>query len=121
SLCGCHIHHRNTETIAMSASFLTTARPKNAAIAWAYGDCLYVEIPHKDTSMPPVIVRYHRTAMGLADALGILIEHAEAPYSRPTRDVNAGHPAIKQVKSKVTASEDQREAARLALRKLGLL
>ncbi|MDE2106691.1 MAG: hypothetical protein KGL39_56270 [Patescibacteria group bacterium] len=104
----------------MTATTLTTARPPRAAIAWVHGEAIYVEIPHKDNG-PPFIVRYHKTTTGLADALNILIEHAEAPYSRPTRDINAGHPAIKQVKSKVVASEDQREAARLALRKLGLL
>lgn len=104
----------------MTATFATTARPPRAAIAWTHGDNIFVEMPHKDTSQPPVIVRYRKTVDGLASALNILVEHADTPYSRPVADPNANHPAITR-KSKVNATESQREAARLALRKLGLL
>lgn len=105
----------------MNATALSTARPPRAAIAWATRDNLFVEIPHKDPSLPPYICRYPRTAVGLASALNILIEHAEATANRPLRDINANHPAIKHAKATVPATEDQREAARVLLRKMGLV
>lgn len=106
----------------MSASTLTSARPPHAAIAWATKDALYVEIPHKLPGNPPFIVRYRKSTDGLAQALNILLEHADAPYTRPPVDPNAAHPAIKRAKlSAPNASEDQREAARRALAKIGIL
>lgn len=102
----------------MTATTLTTARPPRAAIAWVHGEAIYVEIPHKDGGAP-FIVRYHKTTTGLADALNILIEHADAPT--PIRDPNANHPAIRRSKTTVAATESQREAAREMLKKMGLV
>ena len=97
----------------MSASFITTARPPKAAIAWATKDALFVEIPCKDG--PPYVARYHRTAEGLALALNVLIEHED----RGTRSIARDHPKVRYVGVPKPAFTDaQRAAASEALAKV---
>ncbi len=56
-------------------TYAKSARPGNAAIAWATKDAIFVEIPSK--SGPPYVARYARDVHGLAAALNIVIEHAD--------------------------------------------
>ena len=94
-------------------TFATTARPTKAAIAWATKDGIFVEVPHKDG--PPLIVRYHRTAEGLALALNVLIEHED----RGTRSIARDHPKVRYVGVPKPAFTDaQRAAASEALAKV---
>ena len=94
-------------------SFAPTARPKNAAIAWATRDGLFVEIPC--VNGPPYIARYHRTAEGLALALNVLIEHED----RGTRSIARDHPKVKYVGvPKPQFTDAQRAAAGEALAKV---
>lgn len=87
----------------------TTARPANAAIAWATKDAIFVEYPVKGGG-PPYIVRYHKTAAGLAAALNILIEN-----SAPAAQSPANHPAIKR---KGAGSAAQQELAADVVRRM---
>ena len=100
----------------MSDTFAPTARPANAAIAWATPKELFCEIPCRNG--PPYIIREHRTAEGLARILGVLIDHAEKPSHGRARTVPASHPAIRR--PAVTFDETEREAARAALKKAGI-
>jgi len=98
----------------MSATTASTARPTKAAIAWVQGNDLFVELPTK--SGVPYICKYKRTLEGLTAALNILIENSDAlPPTGPT--VAQPHPSVRKVAS---FSEDQREAARGILKKMGI-
>lgn len=93
--------------------------PPNAAIAWATKDNLFVQMATPNG--PPVIVRFKKTIDGLAAGLGILIEDS-APAPRRLANasqISADHPIIKRPKPKY--SETEREAAREALKKAGIL
>lgn len=102
-------------------SSLSSFIPPKAAIAWVFRGELFVQYPHKDPTQPPCIIREKATVMNLAKVLGIMVEY-------PAQDQPMlNHPATKTVrdavvaKSKVDATEEQREAARATLRKMGLL
>lgn len=97
----------------MSASACSTARPSHAAIAWATKDAIYVEIPC--IGGPPYITRYHKTEAGLAAALNIICEHPEVQ----TRTIARSHPKLRRVGP--TFDESEREAARAALKKAGII
>lgn len=107
----------------MTDHILRTARPPKCAIAWATPDAIYCEIPSA-TGDAPFIIREKRSLQGLAKALNILVEHAEAPLLR-SEDPNAGHEAIKKVepsKAKVSATwatQEQRNKTLEVLRKMG--
>ena len=75
----------------MTDTYASTAKPPQAATAWATRDGLFVEYPMK-AGGPPYIVRFKRTIEGLAAALNILIEHAEPASPKPAK-----HPAVKRV------------------------
>lgn len=108
---------------------LRTARPPKAVIAWATADAIFFEVPHKEGG-PPFVVRERRSLEGLARALNVMIEHAEAPLRR---DPNEGNGSIqklpigvanavtgKPVKQTATwATDEQRERTRELLRKMG--
>lgn len=96
----------------MTASSAPSGRPPSTAIAWATKDALFVEIPCRDG--PPYITRYPRTADGLAKALNVLVKNESKGGTTILRE----HPKIaKNVKA---FSEDQRERARAALKKVGI-
>ena len=98
----------------MTTSLARTARPASAAIAWVQGDRLFVELP---TRMGvPYICTYKRTLEGLTAALNILIENSDALPPSPQTSVGP-HPSVRKVAS---FSEDQREAARGILKKMGI-
>ena len=59
----------------MSDTYATTARPRRAAIAWAYKNEVYCEIPCK--AGPPYIIREKCTVNGLARVLSVLIENQD--------------------------------------------
>lgn len=107
----------------MTDHVLRTARPPNVAIAWATKDAIFVEVPSANGGAP-FIVRERRSLAGLAKALNILVEHAEAPLVRH-ESLNNGHTEIKKIepaKAKATttwASDQQRERTREILRKMG--
>ena len=100
----------------MTDTFADTARPANAAIAWATKDAVFVELPSR--AGPVYVVRYPRTAEGLANALNVLIDNPERPSNGKARTVPAKHPAIRRPAVEFTESE--REAARAALKKAGI-
>lgn len=90
-------------------TFAKTARPEGCAIAWATKTEIFVEIPCKDA--PPMIVRYHKTTKGLAEALNVMVENeAKAPTYLAT------HPKVRRPVGNY--SPDMREAARNALKRL---
>ena len=93
--------------------FATSARPTRAAIAWATADSIFVEIPCGD--LPPYITRYHKTAAGLQAALNILLENPETE----TRTIARSHPKLRKVGP--TFDESERQAARDALKKAGII
>lgn len=99
----------------MTGFTASTARPPSAAIAWVQGDRLFVELP-THTGVP-YICTYKRTLEGLTAALNILIENSDAlpPSAQPS--MAQPHPAVQKVAS---FSEDQREAARNILKKMGI-
>ena len=98
----------------MGATVAATARPANAAVAWVQDDRLFVELPTK--SGTPYVIAYKRTLEGLTAALNILIENSEALPPSPQTSVGP-HPSVRKVAS---FSEDQREAARRILKKMGI-
>lgn len=110
----------------MSDHTLRTARPPTCAIAWATTDAIFCEIPSKQGGAP-FIIREKLCLSGLAKALNVLVEHAEAPLIRHEK-LNSGHEGITKVepappgKPKVTATwatDAQRDKTREILRKLG--
>ena len=94
-------------------TYALTARPPGTAIAWATKDGIFVEIPCKDG--PPFIVRYHKTTLGLQQALNVLVENPE-PASR---QVQATHPKITRPTANYT--DDQRAKARDILKRLKIV
>jgi hypothetical protein len=101
----------------MTDSVASTARPATAAIAWATARDLFVEIPSR--SGPPYIARYARTAEGLAQALNVLIDHAEAPSRGRVTATPSAHPAIKRSASRGTKDYSPADAEEI-LAKLGV-
>lgn len=110
----------------MTDHILRTARPPTCAIAWATKDAIFCEIPSKQGGAP-FVIREKLSLSGLARALNVLTDHAEAPLIRH-ENLNAGHTDIKKVdpappgKAKVSATwaTDQQRAKTLeVLRKLG--
>lgn len=97
----------------MTAQAASTARPPSTAIAWATRDGLFVEYSVKDG--PPLIVRFRKTADGLAAALNILLEHPSAE----TYNVARTHPKTK-FGPKASFTDEQRAGAREVLKKLGI-
>ena len=96
--------------------FAATARPATAAIAWCTPRELFVEIPSR--AGPPYIARYPRTAEGLAQALNVLIDHAEAPSRGRVTQTPAAHPAIRRL---ARGTKDYSpDAASEVLAKLGI-
>ncbi len=90
-------------------TFAASAHPAGCAIAWATKNEILVEIPC--AKGPPYIVRYKRTAKGLAEALNVMVKNeAKATYSL------VDHPAVRR--PIVGFSDSQREQARLALKRL---
>lgn len=96
----------------MNATAATTARPTQAAIAWATRDNLFCEIPCKDG--PPLIVRYPLTAEGLRTALNILVASPET-----THRTISPHPATRFSAS--PASDAEREGVRALLKGLKII
>lgn len=96
-------------------TFAKTAKPANAAIAWATKDSIFVEIPSKVG--PPYIARYKKTVQGLTAALNILIEHPQPASPKPSPLPTILRPA-KPGKPTVNASDATRQAAAEAVRKL---
>ena len=94
------------------ADYALTARPPQAAIAWATRDAIFVEMP--TAAGPPYICRYPKSTEGLIAALNILIENPEAA----PRTIPASHPAIRR--PKVEFAEAEREGVRGVLKKLGI-
>ena len=99
----------------MTDAIARTARPASAAIAWVQGDRLFVELPTR--TGVPYICTYKRTLEGLTAALNILIENSEALPPTPRTADAKPHPSVRKVAS---FSEDQREAARGILKKMGI-
>ena len=99
----------------MNATAASSARPPSAAIAWATKSELFVEIPSRIG--PPLIVRYRKTIEGLAEALNILIEHAEAAPRSVPRTV-PGLTKAPAPSRTPWATEDQRAKARELLKRL---
>lgn len=98
--------------------FATTARPATAAIAWCTPRELFVEIPSRVG--PPYIARYPRTAEGLASALNVLIDHAEAPLrGKAATATPSAHPAIRRSATRGTKDYSP-DAASEVLAKLGI-
>jgi hypothetical protein len=98
----------------MSAQALTTARPPRAAIAWAHGDSIFVEIPCKGAV--PYITRYRKTAEGLAAALNII---CETPEVESRTLVQVAHPSIRRPKP--VFDEAERQGVRDVLKKLNVI
>lgn len=86
----------------MTATAAKTARPATAAIAWATADGIMIEYPVKN-SPHNYIVRYPKTAEGLAQALNLLIENP-APNLTPLPN----HPAVQVAASTKAARERKR-------------
>ena len=96
--------------------FAASARPATAAIAWCTPRELFDEIPSR--AGPPYIARYPRTAEGLAQALNVLIDHAEAPSRGRVTQTPAAHPAIRRL---ARGTKDYSpDAASEVLAKLGI-
>lgn len=99
-------------------NYASSARPPGCAIAWATPTDILVEVPCQGG--PPLIVRYKRTLKGLAEALNVMVKDAsKATYDiqdRPRGKADAPHPLIRKPVS--SFSNDQRSAARLALKRL---
>jgi hypothetical protein len=96
----------------------SSARPPATAIAWATATELFCEIPC--AAGPPYIARYPRTAEGLAQALNVLIAKPERPApGKPATSTPRSHPAVRKPGPSFT--ETEREAARAALKKAGII
>lgn len=112
----------------MTDHVLRTARPPNAVIAWATADAIYYEVPHKSGGAP-FIVRERRSMEGLARALNVMVEHAEAPLFRDPNDNRADIKRLpdgtaiagaKPIKPTATwANDEQRAKTRELLKKMG--
>lgn len=99
----------------MSADILS-ARPPNAAIAWATPNGLYIE--YATPSGEPYICRLPLTIDGLTTGLNILVERP-AP-SAPRKD-QSSHPQVKKAAPTSKYSPEERSAARAVLRRLNLI
>lgn len=92
-----------------------SGRPESAAIAWAGKDAIFVEYPVKGGG-PNYIVRMHKTAEGLQQALNILLEN---PAPAPKLTAQANHPTITRAQSRVpNASDESRAQAAAIVRRL---
>lgn len=100
-------------------TFAPSARPSGCAIAWATAKEIFVEIPC--AGLPPYITRHKRTASGLAEALGVMVEHeakgTRGIAMRKQRTASpSDHPKIRRPAASFT--DDQRARARDAVRRL---
>lgn len=98
----------------MSAEFLPTAKPRWAVTAWVDHHNIFIEIPVKDQA--PFIAKYAKSAAGLSEALGRMMEyHAEKSgppvYTVPPRIASTPSPY----------RDDVRAKARQILRKHGIV
>lgn len=96
-------------------------KPRPYAIAWATTDAVCVDIPLADGSAV-YTVRYPRTTAGLADALNILIQHAEPILAKaPDRvpEINSHLRADKPAKPKPGTAESRSLAADIVRRMFG--
>lgn len=109
----------------MSESF----RPPWAVVMWSDDNNVYVELPMKDPSLPPYIMKYPLSEGGLSQALHALRrpkEEIKPTYAQPANYTKAAadHPAIKHSPSRdrllAETTESQREMAKRVLAKLGI-
>lgn len=104
----------------MSSSFI----PPYAVTIWTDAQNIYVHVPAKQASHPPLILKYALTEGGMAKALAFTQKsyrdsQPKGGYSTYTMPPQApGHVAKSKTAAKYTA-EDRAKASEL-LRKLGL-
>lgn len=98
----------------MTATFARSAAPSYAVMTWADELNIYMQLPSVNG---PYVARFARSEGGLSAALhhmgAMHIEHSGAPYVRPALP-------SKELMAKGLTQND-REAARDALKKLGVI
>lgn len=98
----------------MTATFAKSAAPPYAVLCWADELNIYTQLPSVNG---PYVARFPRSEGGLSTALhhmgAMHVEHSGQPYVRPTLP-------SKELTTKGLTQND-REAARDALKKLGVI
>lgn len=101
----------------MSASYAKSAAPPYAILIWADELNIYAQLPSING---PYVAMFKRSEGGLSSALHQLgamhVEHAEPHYTRPDLP-----PKVAPAKRGLAVSENDREAARDVLKKLGVI
>lgn len=104
-------------------------RPPWAITVWSDDNNIYAEIPMKDATLPPYIMKLPLSEGGLSQALYLLRrprEEIKPTYAQPTNYTKAAdsHPAIRHSPSRdrllKETTEQQREMAKRVLEKLGI-
>lgn len=103
----------------MNAKAAPSAAPPYAATMWMDHTNIYMEIAAKDGG-PPYIATYSCTEGGLSKALAMMRDLFMAAQPIGGRYTIPHNPMIKKANIN-NFSEAQREAARLALRKAGII
>lgn len=102
----------------MTDSIAKSGAPPWAYTIWTDSNNIFLEIPAK--SGTPYITKYQRSSAGMSQALATLtnahdaMNKAKAPYKVPTQ-------AVTKVAMGVHGTENQREAARLILKRLRII
>jgi len=109
------------------AQMTNSFRPPWAVTIWSDDNNIYVEMPMKDTSLPPYIMKLPFSEGGLQQALYLLRrpkEEIKPTYGLDYTKAAAQHPTIKHSPSREKllkeTTESQREMARRVLEKLGI-
>lgn len=107
--------------ISLDGTLARSYRPPYAVTCWVDDGAIHIEIPSKDPSLPPYIQRYSLSEGGLAKALAAM----KAGYKAYKDTGRVFSPISRTPKRKHHSadafSDNQREAARAILKRMGLL
>lgn len=99
---------------------LPTGKPPYAVTMWADDHSVYVELPSARQGEPPYILRYAKSEAGLSKALWLM--HDAYEKSKPLKPIDfTKDPRVKLAKGTTGYTDDQREAARAVMRRMGII
>ena len=103
----------------MTATAAPSGRPAWAVAAWVDEAWVYIELPCADA--PPYIVKFNLSEGGLSKALTLMRDARKKAEPAPIASSTWKHPKLSTLPAKDKFTDEQRNAARVVLRKMGIL